>query len=299
MYRPILRCAILMSILGLTVLTPAIAPTQVLGNLLEQASIGRNYQPISPGEFLQAEYLFLRTLKGECSYQLRQEWQSLGFTMKQVNENGSDLLVLHESEGRRLGRGFYAFHQSLPRPIALQAPHSFKEYHTRQIILTMMRESNAAAAAWNTVPRTFKQFGATIDADVAHQEFTFYKAFSRAFATLYTNGYILQMHGFAQEKRKTQAASVADIILSSGRQNPGPAVLGLGQCLKQHIPGVVQIYPRDVLELGATTNSIGHTLMQIGHQGFIHIEVSRQIRQRMLTEPAIRLPILQCLATVR
>ncbi len=287
-----------MSIFALSVLTPTVAPAQFLGSLLEQASTGRNYQPISPGEFLQAEYLFLRTLKGERSYQLRQEWQSLGFTMQPVNENGTELLVLHESEGRRLGRGLYVFRQSLPRPIALQAPHSFKEYHTRQLVLTMMRESNVAAAAWNTVPRTFKQFGATIDADVVHQEFTFYKAFSRAFATLHSNGYIIQIHGFAQKKRKTRAGAVADMIISSGRQDPGPAVLTLGQCLKQRIPGVVQIYPRDVLELGATTNTIGRALMQIGHQGFIHIEISRQIRERMLNEAALRLPVLQCLATV-
>lgn len=199
-----------MSILALAVLMPTAAPAQFLGSLLEQASVGRTYQPISPGEFLQAEYLFLRTLKGERSNQLRHEWHSVGFTMQQVNENGTALLVLHESEGRRLGRGLYAFRQSLPRPIALQAPHGFKEYHTRQIILTMMRESNVAAAAWNTVPRTLKQFGATIDADVAHQEFSFYKAFSRAFATLYSNGHIIQIHGFAQQKRKTQAGAAAD-----------------------------------------------------------------------------------------
>ena len=100
-------------------------------------------------------------------------------------------------------KSLYAFRQSLPQPIALQAPHSFQEYHTRQIVLDMMLEASVAAAAWNTVLRLIKQYGATINADLSLQEYSFFKAFSRAFAIHYANGRVLQIHGFAQQKRTT------------------------------------------------------------------------------------------------
>lgn len=285
--------------MAISVLTPPTARGQTLEHLLEQASGERVYRHISPGEMLQVEYLFLRMFQGERSTQLRQEWLSLGYNMQLVNDRGTDFLVLSEAEGQRIGRGFYAFRQSLPQPIVLQAPHSFKEYHTRQIVLDMVREANVAAAAWNTVPRWIKQYGATIDADLAHQEYSFFKAFSRAFAIHYARGRVLQIHGFAQQKRTTPAGATADMIISSGRQIPTPAVLAVGQCLKQRIPGPVHIYPRDVLELGATTNAIGRALTQLGHTGFVHLEISRGLRERMRNETSLRQSLLQCIATIR
>ncbi|PON11395.1 hypothetical protein C2W62_45080 [Candidatus Entotheonella serta] len=162
---------------------------------------------------LQVEYLFLRLFQGERSIQLRQEWLSLGYHMQLVNDRGSDFLVLYESEEQRTGRGLYAFRQSLPQPIALQAPHSFQEYHTRQIVLDMMLEASVAAAAWNTVPRLIKQYGATINAELSLQEYSFFKAFSRAFAIHYANGRVLQIHGFAQQKRTPQAGATANMII--------------------------------------------------------------------------------------
>lgn len=282
----------------MAVSTPSTVRGQDLGHLLEQASSERIYRPISPAEMLRVEYLFLRMFQGERSMQLRQAWLSLGFNMQLVNDRGAEFLVLYESEGMRIGRGLYVFRQSLPQPIALQAPHSFQEYHTREIVLDMMREAHVAAAAWNTVPRSIPQYGATIDADVAHQENSFFKAFSRAFAIHYANGRILQVHGFDQQKRTTQAGATAAMIISSGRQIPTPAALAAGQCLKQHIPGPVHIYPHDVLELGATTNAIGRALMQLGHAGFLHLEISRKMRERMRNDASLRQSVLQCMATI-
>lgn len=299
MHTPNLRKTVMVSILAVSVLTPPSARGQTLERLLETASTGRIYRHISPGEMLQVEKLFLKMFQGERSVQLHREWLSLGYHMQLVNDHGSELLVLYEAEGLRRGRGLYAFRQSLPQPIALQAPHSFHEYHTRQIVLDMMREANIAAAAWNTVPRSIERDGTVIDADLARQEYSFFKAFSRAFASHYANGHILQIHGFAQQKRTTQAGATAAMIISAGRQIPTPAVLAVGQCLKQHIPGPVHIYPRDVLELGATTNTVGQAFMQLGHAGFVHLEISQEMRERMRNDTSLRQAVLQCMATIR
>lgn len=278
---------------------PAAVRGQPLDRLLEQASSARAYRPISPTETQQVEHLFLRMFQGERSKQLSQAWLSLGFHMQVVNDRGDEFLVLYESDSMRIGRGLYVFRQSLPRPIALQAPHSFHEYHTRQIVLDMIREAHVAAAAWNTVPRSIEQYGTTVNADLAHQEHSFFTALSRAFARYYANGYILQVHGFAQHKRTTQAGATADMIISSGRQIPTPVVMAAGQCLKLQMPGPVHIYPRDVLELGATTNTIGRALMQMGHAGFIHLEMSLQMRERLRNDAALRQTVLQCIAMPR
>ena len=296
MYKPSLRKAVLLSFLAMAASAPAAA--QTLERLLERASSARLYRQSSPAEMQHAQDLFLRVLRGERSALLQRAWRALGMNLEPLNDNGAELLVLYESDNMRMGRGLYAFRPALSQPIALQAPHSFKDYHTRQIVLEMMLETQAAAAAWNTTPRSFDQAGATINADLAHQEQTFFIAFSRAFAQHYARGRILQLHGFAQEKRATQAGAAADMILSSGRQTPTPAALAAGRCLKQRMPGSVRIYPHDVLELGGETNTIGHALTQMGHAGFLHLEISRSMRKRVRSDDALRQAIWQCAAAL-
>jgi hypothetical protein len=299
MHKHDIKNALFLSLFAMIMSTPSTGRGQTLEQLLEQASTERVYRHISFAEMQQVEHLFLRVFQGERSLQLRQEWLSLGFNMQLINDHGAEFLVLYESDGMRIGRGLYVFRQSLPQPIVIQAPHSFKEYHTRQIVLDMIRETNVAAAAWNTVPRSITQYGATINADLAHDETSFFKAFSQAFTVHYANGRILQIHGFDQQKRTTQAGATADMIISSGRQIPTPAVLAAGQCLKQRIPGPVHIYPHDVLELGATTNAIGKALTQLGNSGFLHLEISHRMRERIRNDFLLRQSILQCIATIR
>jgi hypothetical protein len=299
MHKHNLKNALLLLLAATTLSTPSTGQGQTLEHLLERASTERVYRHVSLAEVQQVEPLFLRMFQGERSMQLRQAWLSLGFNMQSVNDNGAEFLVLYESDGRRTGRGLYVFRQSLPQPLALQAPHSFQEYHTRQIVLDMIREHNVAAAAWNTVPRSIEQDGTTINADLAHQDASFFTAFSRAFATHYVNGRIVQIHGFDQQKRRTQAGATAAMIISSGREIPTPAVLAAGQCLKQYIPGPVHIYPNDVTELGATTNAVGRTLTQLGNPGFLHLEISIGMRQRMRHDALLRQSVLQCIATTR
>ena len=146
------------------------------------------------------------------------------------------------------------------------------------------------------MPRSFKDRGNVVNADMAHLPQSYYRAFSQAFAAVFPAGHILQLHGFAKQKRTTSAGARADIIISSGTNPPSPVVLATGGCLKQRLTGrEVYIYPQDVLELGGVTNTIGHSLRDVGHAGFIHLELSKQLRERMIRQGELRRIVLDCL----
>lgn len=267
-----------------------------LEELLADIPQGRAYCAPSAEEHRQAEALFHQLLTGEPVHTLEPTWRHLGFTLRTVEDGATRFLALVEAEGDVCGRGAYLFRRGAALPVALQAPHSFKDLHTRDIVRSLVAEHPVAAAAWSTVPRHFQRRGQTINADVAHLDSSYFQAFSRAFAAYYPQGYVIQVHGFAQHKRRTTAGAQADVILSSGSDQPSQTLLAIGQCLKPLLSGVVSIYPIDVQELGARTNTIGHAMRQMGHTGFIHLELSRQLRRRWRTHATLRQPLLHCLS---
>jgi len=292
------KCTHLVLVL-LIALSPSYAWASQLESLLNAANQQRVYRQPAPAELQHAERLFRQTLEGAPIAQLQGGWQTLGFNLQTVFENGSTFYVLAEAEDLRYGRGFYLFQPSPQLAVALQATHRFRDFHTGKLVLSLAAHYRVAAAAWNTVPRSFKQNGRQAEADVAHLSNSYFLAFSRAFAAVYKTGYLMQVHGFAKRKRSTIAGAQADVIISSGSQAPSSAVLAASYCLKHMIPGVVHLYPQDVSELGGTMNTVGQALRQMGHDGFIHLELSKPMRERMLDQATLRHPILACLPPTR
>ena len=290
-----IRCVRLLIVM-LMALAPACTAASPVSELLQKAQKQRSYRSALPIEINRARVLFERTLKGEQSRELQQDWLELGYTQKTVFDNGRRFLILVEAETARFGRGFYLFNTAPQQPVALQAPHSFRDLHTEDLTLALATQHHVVASAWNTMPRSFKDRGDAVDADMAHLPQSYYRAFSQAFAAVYPTGYVLQLHGFSKQKRKTSAGARADVIISSGTNPPSPVVLAAGRCLKQRLTGrEVYIYPQDVLELGGVTNTVGQSLREVGHMGFVHLELSRRLRERMTTQGALRRIILDCL----
>ena len=54
-------------------------------------------------------------------------------------------------------------------------------------------------------------------------------------------------------------------------------------------------YPRDVRELGGTTNRIGQLWRELGREDFLHIELSHALRQRLVGDRGARGEMLACL----
>ncbi|MDQ7089464.1 MAG: hypothetical protein Q9M50_02300 [Methylococcales bacterium] len=209
-------------------------------------------------------------------------WQSLGF--KSVIEPPFVFL----SEQKIQGRGFIALRSEKTKPWLLQAPHAKSDLHTGKIARLLFSEGRFKAAIWNSVPRK--------KVDMAHNYQSYWQAVTQVFAENYPQGRIIQLHGFSAKKRKTAAGRNSDMIISAGNQFPPLWVQKVADCLKARTEFKVSLYPYEVTELGARTNSQGQLLQSLGHQGFLHLEMNKKLRDTLLKHVDLRQQLLVCLA---
>lgn len=268
---------------------PALAD-DALTRILAQASSGGHYIPPAGAELDAARGLFAELLRAP-EQTPRADPRSLGLS---VAATPRGFVVLHERAEDKRGRGLLALRPPPAAPLMLQMPHSFKDELTREIGLRLFVEGGAAAALWNTVPRQYARDGVEIDADMAHLTGTYFQAASEAWAELHPRSFVLQLHGFEQKKRRSEAGRAADAVLSSGGV-PTPEVLRLARCLRQSLAPALRVYPTEIRELGGTTNSIGQALRARGYAGFVHLELSRPLRERLARDVDARARLLECL----
>ena len=298
-----------MVVWSLHILCAGTVSAESIVELRAAASQGGNYQTPTREELRKAEELFKRTLRqaprlssaksqsrlllcvGAYGHtpllSLQKAWFKLDFELLSVREGDEDFLVLKEIEGYKTGRGFYVFRTGQATAITLQAPHSSNDLYTGEIVLHLFQEDRAVAGAWNTVPRS--------KADLTHLSESYFQSFALAFAQIYPNGVVLQLHGFKQDKRKSRSGAEADMIISGGTKHPATWLLQTAECLKRSIAGVVRLYPQDVRDLGAATNKNAQALRGIGYDGFMHVEMSAALRMRMRDDQATRQAFLKCL----
>jgi hypothetical protein len=211
------------------------------------------------------------------------DWQA--FTLRQVDHLSYD--TLQELPKAKQGRGFFAIKKLSGKNLLLQAPHADSDLYTGKIASRLFTEGEFKAAQWNTVKRSIS--------DMAHTPNTYWQIFTQAFAEQYPDGKIIQIHGYDQDSRKTEAGETSDMILSAGHKSPPSWLQKVADCLKQAFPQRVSLYPYDVKELGGTQNIQGQLLQDIGHNGFLHIEMSKTMRQQLLDNSGIRKQLLDCL----
>ncbi|MEO7654958.1 MAG: hypothetical protein ABIS23_04650 [Sphingomicrobium sp.] len=204
-------------------------------------------------------------------------------------------LVIEEPEGSCRGGGTYLLRTGLVNvPLLISAPHRGADRLTGPLALKLMVEQRFAAAAWNSVPRRSRCGGGGSDlARLARHPFT---AFSAGFAQAFPAGRIVQIHGFDTGRRTTAEGRAASIILSSGSKQVSPAVLAVAECLRRRLPGErIGIFPADVSELGARLNAQGRRLRAMGFNGFVHAELSVDVRAMLMRDPDARRDFGACL----
>jgi len=253
-----------------------------------QAAKGGEYTPPTAAEIKIAEKLFFFVLQGQRGKNIQKAWAQQGFIMRTLIHKGIPFTVIQEMKNQRTGRGFYLFRQGDNLPLALQAPHTYHDKFTRHIGRKFMRDGHYAALAWNTVSR--------YEADIAHLNHTIFQAFTRAFARRYPTGSIVQLHGFSQQKRKSQRGQEADMILSNTFNTPSERVLMAYRCLSINLSNyVVRLYPYGIMDLGGLGNSNAKTLLEHGFKNFVHIEMSHKMRRRLRYSRRIRRQFNDCL----
>lgn len=269
---------------------PAYGAGSVLNTRLAEAIRGGHYQPPDNRELERVEAVFLRLAKGVPPADIAADLSELALEA----ERDGVLVVVRERGDARRGRGFFVFRQDA-RPDVLQIPHGFKDEMTRDIGAALFAEGNFSAAIWNTVPRHYDKDGARIDADMAHRPASYFNAFTRATARAWPQGQTLQIHGFDAGKRKSAAGADADMILSNGSRTPGDRLRHQTRCLSQALKQRIALYPDQVGELGGTTNRQGDVLRSLGYSGFVHIEISRELRNELRSSKETRSAFLRCM----
>lgn len=172
----------------------------------------------------------------------------------------------------------YLFKESSNSNLILQIPHGFFDLHTRDIGFKLFKEGSFRALATNRVHRD-KQ-------DLAHTQKSIFNSFSSA-----TSKYakVIQLHGFSTKNRKTLKAKESEIILSSSSKEPTESLRALDSCFKNF--ALSRLYSVEVQELGALTNLNAPNIKG----DFIHIELNRDIRERLIKEIDLREKFLECL----
>ena len=289
-----------------------------LAKVISAASKGGTFKPVSTEELKAVERLFQRTIlrldevtgldvRNESSLEeLVGDWKKLQMNLHRrelkssTRNERSTCWVLQEFEDAKWGRGLYLFNsQAEIRQTAIQAPHSFFDKHTRAINVRMFETGQVAAAAWNTVRRA--------DVDLAHHRFHYLNSFTSAWANVHSHGSVVQLHGFANDKRKTAAGKIADLIISDGTRYPANRVRRIATIAKEQLNASshastgklnVMLYPVDCAELGATSNTQGKLLRDQGQTGFVHLEMSAKLRELLRRNASVTGEFLKSLLSI-
>ncbi|MCD1631934.1 hypothetical protein [Marinobacter shengliensis] len=223
---------------------------------------------------------FATLLRAQSEQELadaRKSLKQVGFEWQMLDE---DLVMLADTQG--VGLGHYVFRINTLSDLMLQAPHQFFDRFTGQLSIDLFARSNARVLALNSAHRRLDIRDRSGNADIAHLERTALSALTRAFGLAKPTGVVVQLHGFAEGKRRSEAGRTADIIISSGQRWLQPVADRMATCLTNIGLGQVRRYPLDVGELGGTTNTQGAALRRLGNNRFVHLELSRALRERLL-----------------
>ncbi|NOZ54757.1 MAG: hypothetical protein GXP08_16740 [Gammaproteobacteria bacterium] len=286
--------AIVLALAALMISSASPGYAQSLSKLW-QKSKAPVYQAPAMDELRKAEHLFRQHFNGYFGTALIQQWKKLGFGTHVIEQNNNRFFIIREHARHRDGRGFFIFSLDRKPGIILQAPHSYYDRFTGHIVMKLiLANTTISAAAWNTTAR-YSNTGNRTSADLAHLSESYFTAFSRAFSSI-NAGTLIQVHGFAKDKRRTSQAANADIIISSTTQIPGKRAQMITQCLKSNTPFLVRIYPWEVQELGGTTNTVAAALRAAGSSAFVHLELNLASRKQLLDNKTLQQLFSQCLA---
>ena len=266
-----------------------------LYEIYKNSQTSGNY--VKPGirELEKAQYLFQSLFTFADLSGLENILQELHLKVIKMNINNKFLLILVEKETHQTGRGFYIFLHNKFAQNVLQMPHRQKDLYTGEIGLSLLIEGNFAAGAWNSISRYYFQGNKKVSADLADYSQSYFIAFSKAFALCHSKGHIIQLHGFSTKKRRTRAGKQSSFILSAGSWNQSKQLINLDQCLEKQFLCISSLFPIEINELGGTQNTIGIALRQMGHNGFVHLEINKSFRNQLRKEKSMRQKLLKCI----
>lgn len=265
----------------------AVIKSEIFKLYLESA--GGIFKSPSKKNLKKAEILFDELFKAkEIDKEMIDEFNSLGFDVKEIKRLRNTYIVIYEQPDRKDGKGFYIFcRNSKSKNTALEMPHRFFDAKTGTIGMKLMFTGYYLAGAWNTVHRYQTPNFMPGSSDMAHNKRSFFHAFTKAFLKSSPDNYLmLQLHGFNEEKHKIGLGTPA-AILSEGINEPSPEFLKLSLEIKSfiHLPVMIHPYDTKLEDLSAQGNVTGESF-SASESGklFIHFEMNKLLRNKFLTD---------------
>ena len=257
-----------------------------------------HYVPATQEQLQLAEAAFVALLQAPAAVDgdAVSTWQALGYRVQRFRDAEAGWLLLHQQPGQCSGQGLYLVRMDPADDVAVQIPHGYFDRYTDEIGAGLL-QAPLRVIAFNTARRHYTLNGSEVDADLAHRGDNYFVALTRAFRRVFPSGRLVQLHGFSAVKRSSVAGRSAAAIISSGSDMPAAGSTAVAACLQLLPIGPVRLYPRDVTELGATRNVQGRLLRASGHNGFVHVELNRELRERLRADDTLRDGFAACLSS--
>lgn len=259
----------------------------------ENLSPAEKYQAVSPADQVELEHAFLSLFRDLNADGLEKFYEITAHTE-------DDLEVLLGASSAELGWGAFAYQAKSKKPVFLQTPHRYFDVHTGLIAETGWRQGLAQVYMTNSIHRSRgQQQNPRINSDISNAARSALLAASEAWVAVNPDGLIVQLHGYAKDNRITEAGRSADIIISHGTDQLyryGTRLQRIQECLVESLEVTVLRYPEQIGELGGTQNNVAQALASWGKsEQFIHVEMSRGVRDLLAVDQAKTLEVLQCI----
>lgn len=242
-----------------------------------------------------AARLFFRDLtqdaaQGEISSLSRSRATALGLHLRV--ETGRVLLW-----GREFAHGLFVFRLGPAQELLLQAPHSFYDLGSGAIQASLFEQLPIRAAFFNSAhryggPGLKKQDRPKPAPDLAHRPHTLFQAATLGASEALRELVVIQIHGFQSRQGESVVLTAGSALQPARIQRQLHHQL---QSLFGEIGPVVTGAARP--ELAATTNLQGQILSS--ESAFLHVELSRPTREKLLDDPALLAAFGQSILAVR
>lgn len=232
----------------------------------------------------------------------------LGLKLEEWVIEGVTLWVLVEPDSRRRGGGIYLFRRDAAvlseRPLrVLQAPHSYYDTRTGRLALTLLVRGSADARPDALFANSMHRYGrpgseipvTPVPTDLSHNPNHLFSAMTDTLARTHGRAQVVQLHGFArlktkegekEEKDKMTEPAVEAIVSAGLRERSSVRARSTAQALRSVLQEV-RVFPEEVDQLGATTNVQGKLLRMVPRSSFVHVELSKDTRDRLANDPAL------------
>ena len=270
-------------------------PTEVEGGSLIGQLRGPDeskdeYRPPTSDEYIRVSGLlgefYPRLLAGATDFaDMRPRFRKAGFRLRTLERDGESWVVLYEGGETWRGTGTYVFRTGREAaPVLLQAPHSYYDIHTGEIVEKLFEETEARAFFFNSLHRyrgaRHERVGGTAyPSDLAHDTSSFFHLFMTEYLIHRPDTLVAQFHGYADGELEDRDIGV---VLSNGSEEPTPftgrLADGLGAVLEDW---EVAIYPDDTDKYAATANIQGRWIRRYGRGHFVHVEFIDELRDQL------------------